>query len=110
MNRIITSGRFIYDGEECKIQNRLKSNKLEIVNLEGTVKVDNVGEYNDTKGTILIQGFNPTSVTGGSQLKISAVPVNQSTIRPLRNYILDIDSEVIQATAQIDYQETRLTL
>ena len=110
VNRIITSGRFIYGGEECKIQNRLKSNKLEIVNLEGTVKVDNVGEYNDTKGTILIQGFNPTSITGGSQLKISAVPVNQSTIRPLRNYILDIDSEVIQATAQIDYQETRLTL
>lgn len=110
VNRIITSGRFVFGGQECKIQNRLNSNKLEIVNLDGTVKVDNVGEYNDTTGTILIQGFNPTSVIGGTELKISAVPVNQSTIRPLRNYILDIDSEVLEATAQIDYQETRLTL
>ena len=110
VNRIITSGRFVFDGEQCKIQNRLNSNKLEIVNLDGTVKVDNIGEYNDTTGTILIQGFNPTAITGGSELKISAVPVNQSTIRPLRNYIIDIDSEVLEATAQIDYQETRLTL
>ena len=110
VNRIITSGRFVFDGEQCKIQNRLNSNKLEIVNLDGVVKVDNVGEYNDTTGTILIQGFNPTAITGGTELKISAVPVNQSTIRPLRNYIIDIDSEVLEATAQIDYQETRLTL
>lgn len=110
VNRIITSGRFTYDGEQCKIQNRLNSNKLEIVNLDGTIKVDNIGEYNDTTGRILIEGFNPSAVIGGTELKISATPVNQSTIRPLRNYILDIDSEVLEATAQIDYQETRLTL
>ena len=78
--------------------------------MDGTIKVDNIGEYNDTTGRILIEGFNPSAVIGGTELKISATPVNQSTIRPLRNYILDIDSEVLEATAQIDYQETRLTL
>ena len=39
-------------------------------------------------------------------LKISAVPANESTIRPLRNYVIDIDSGLSFAKAQIDYQNT----
>lgn len=110
VNRIITSSRFQYNGKQCKIQNKLNSTKLEVVNIDGVIEVDNVGQYTADTGTVLIQGFNPTAIEGGDQLKLSATPVNQSTVRPLRNYILDLDEEVSFSQAQVDYQETRLTI
>lgn len=106
----ITSNRFIFNNLSCIIRNKLKSNKLEIVDIEGNIQVDNVGSYTPEAGTVSIVGFNPTSIEGTSQVKISAVPTNQSTIRPLRNYILNIDTTNSITSAQIDYQETRLTL
>lgn len=109
-NRIITSSKFTFNGKQCKIQNKLKSTKLEIVNNDGGIEVDNVGQYTSSTGTVLIQGFNPTSIEGGTELKISATPVNQSTVRPLRNFILELDQDLSFAQAQIDYQETRLTI
>lgn len=106
----ITSNRFVFNNLSCIIRNKLKSNKLEIVDIEGNIQVDNVGSYTPETGTVNIVGFNPTSIEGTSQVKISAVPTNQSTVRPLRNYILDIDTTNSITSAQIDYQETRLTL
>lgn len=106
----ITSNRFVFNSLSCIIRNKLKSNKLEIVDIEGNIQVDNVGSYTPETGTVNIVGFNPTSIEGTSQVKISAVPTNQSTVRPLRNYILDIDTTNSITSAQIDYQETRLTL
>jgi hypothetical protein len=106
----ITSNRFIFNNLSCIIRNKLKSNKLEIVDIEGNIQVDNVGSYTPEAGTVNIVGFNPTSIEGTSQVRISAVPTNQSTVRPLRNYILNIDTTNSITSAQIDYQETRLTL
>lgn len=110
VNRIVTSGRFTFNSRTCFIRNKLSSNKLEIVDIDGNIQVDNVGEYNASNGTILLQGFNPSAIEAGSTLKISVVPTNQSTVRPLRNYILDLDAEVSFAQSQLDYQETRVTL
>ena len=110
VNRVVTSGRFEFNGKTCFIRNKLSSKKLEVVNIDGGVEVDNVGSYDTGSGKVEIVGFKPTSIEGGSELKVSVVPTNQSTIRPLRNYVIDFDSGVSFAQSQIDNQNTRLAL
>ena len=46
----------------------------------------------------------------GDVIKISSKPANQSTIRPLRATVLDIDTIASKATAVLDYQETQVAL
>ena len=46
----------------------------------------------------------------GDVIKISSKPANQSTIRPLRATVLDIDTVASKATAVLDYQETQVAL
>ena len=46
----------------------------------------------------------------GLQGVASALPANQSTIRPLRASILNIDSEISKANAVLDYQQTQVSL
>ena len=56
-----------------------------------------------------LTGFAPTAIDGDS-IKISASPANQSTIRPLRNFVLDIDKTKSSTTAIVDFQNTLTTL
>jgi hypothetical protein len=108
---IITSSTFIFEGRACTIQNKLGSSKLQIVDATGTSQVDNIGEYNPTKGLIYLTGFNPAQITSGQNfIKLSALPANQSTIRPLRNYIIDIDEDVSFAAGTIDRQTLQVSL
>ena len=86
-----------------------KTNKLEIVAAGGTVEVDNIGTYDEAKGTIDLVGFNPSAIVGSSIL-FSVVPANESTIRPLRNFILDIDTQRSSSSAILDFQNTAVTL
>ena len=51
-------------------------------------------------------GFLPTSVQNDGVLKIGVVPANESTIRPLRNYIIDVDTALLTITPVIDFQNT----
>ena len=76
-----------------------------------TVIVDNVGTYNESNGSIKLNGFGTTltAITGGS-IKISAVPANQETIKPLRNYIFNVDNTKNIAIGTIDRQNTETTL
>ena len=106
----VTSARFSIDGISCFIRNRLKSNTLEIVTTTGNVIKDNVGFYTEGTGLVQLEGFNPSSVDGGSELKVSVVPANQSTIKPLRNYTLNFDETQSSATAILDYQDTEISL
>ena len=107
----ITSTLFNTNGKTCTIRNRLGSNILEVATAEGEIVVTNIGTYNPVSGSVNIVSLAPTSIIGAaSYIKISAVPANQSTIRPLRNYILTLDTEKSFASAQIDYQEIRVTL
>jgi hypothetical protein len=110
IDRIVTTGRFEFNGKTCFIRNKLNQKKLELVNIDGDVELDNIGEYDTGTGKVLLQGFNPVSIEGGSVLKVTATPTNQSTLRPLRNYIIDIDPELSFAQSQIDFQNTQLTL
>jgi hypothetical protein len=101
---IITTGTFVFNNKTCIIRNKLSSNKLEIFSVGDRVELDNVGNYS-VDGTVTIEGFNPVSISGGSQLKITATPANDATIKPLRNYVLSLDKELLSSTASADYQE-----
>ena len=106
----VTSSRFTFNSRTCFIRNKLESNKLQIVNADGDVEVDNIGTYTPDTGIVQLEGFNPSAIEGGTQLKITVTPANQSTIRPLRNYILKLEDQLSSAFAQIDYQNTQTTL
>ena len=56
--------------------------------------------------------FNGIEFTAfeGTAIKIAATPANQATIRPLRNYILNLDAERSAAIAELDFQNTAVTL
>ena len=107
---IILSSRFTFNSKTCFIRNVLNTTKLEMVNINGDTEVDNIGNYSTTDGVVELAGFAPTAIEGSTELKISATPANQSTVRPLRNYVLTLDTDLSYATAIIDTQDTKLTL
>tara|TARA_B100000131_G_C17926979_1_gene536701 strand:- start:532 stop:798 length:267 start_codon:yes stop_codon:yes gene_type:complete len=87
----------------------LSSNKLQIISVDGSVEVDNIGNFNTQTGTITLEGFKPTGFDG-NQININITPANQNTVRPLRNYILDIDAALSTSIATLDFQNTQVTL
>jgi len=109
VNHIVTSSPITFNGNICTIKNRLESNVLQVVKGDGTVLQDNIGSYNTGNGKVNIAGLN-ISAFEGDAIKFSAVPANQSTIKPLRNYILKFDPVLSNATGNIDYQNTAVTL
>ena len=105
----VTSSRFTYQGTTCVIRNRLGSNVLQVQTLSGTPLVTNIGSYTSSTGTVSLIAFNPSAIVG-DEMKFSILPTNQSTVRPLRSYVIDIDSGVSFARAIVDYQNTLTTL
>ena len=101
VNLTITSSGFYINSVLCSIKNLLGSTTLQVVDDTGTVIVDNVGSYN-TSGTVSITGLNIESILGGTYIKIKAVPANQSTITPLRNYVIDNDVSTSSVTGIIE--------
>ena len=60
---------------------------------------------------VTITGFGKNvTAFNGSSVKISIVPANQNTIKPLRNYIIKLDEAVSSASGTIDNQNTTTTL
>jgi len=105
----VVSSRFTYQGTTCVIRNVLGSNVLQVQTLAGTALVTNVGSYTASTGTISLIAFNPSAIEG-TEMKFSVIPANESTIRPLRSYVIDIDSGLSFARAVVDYQNTLTTL
>lgn len=96
----ITSTSFVYEGKNCLIRNELLSRNLQIVTTDGTLVVDSIGSYDPTAATVTINYFNPTRVFGGTgEVKIAAVPANQSAITPTRNDLLRFDLSRSQVNA-----------
>lgn len=95
-NLIITSSNFIYLGKVCQIKNILSSNILQIVSLDdGSIMLNNVGEYHAENATVTLLNFVPESLLSGeTQIKISATPANQASIAPTRNNILELDKDL----------------
>ncbi len=103
VNYIVDSTAFNIDNQVGKIRNKLNTNKLEIVTLDGTTTlIDNVGSFDPANGTLSIVGFRPGNIIGGvNYIKISVVPANQSAIAPQRQDILQFDEDPSFASAVI---------
>ena len=106
---IVKSTNFTFNNKTCFIRNLLSSNKLQIISVDGTVEVDNIGSYDQNSGTISLVGFKPTGFEG-NELSFNITPANQNTVRPLRNFILDIDTSLSNSLAVLDFQNTQVTL
>ena len=108
---IVTSSTFVFNNKVCFIRNALSNTKLQIVNSLGSVEIDNIGSYEPLTGTVSITGFAPTAITDGTNyIKLTCTPANESTIKPLRSYILDLDEDTSFATSIVDRQRTEITL
>ena len=105
----MTSSKFVVNNKTCTLQNVLNNTKLQIVTEDGDIEVDNAGSFDSLAGTVNLTGFNPSSFQGSS-IKISVTPGNESTIRPLRNFILDIDNSLSVTRAILDFQNTAASL
>ena len=102
----VHSTGFTFDGVLAKLECKLTTSTIQIVDFtSGEILVDNIGTFNSTSGTVNLVGFNPTAILG-TEIKVTVRPANESTIRPLRGYILQIDNAVSAAGASIDNQET----
>jgi len=102
----ITTSEFTYAGVTVSIKNKLSSNTLQLV-ADGGVVLDNVGSFNSDTGAVTLTGLTigasgDTPVT----IKFTAVPADESTIKPLRNYVVKLDTDLSFSTAVIDLQNT----
>lgn len=90
---IIQSSNFVLNNKTCKIQNKLSSNILQVVDAgTGDVIVDSIGNYSPVGQTVSITGLSIDQVLGNTTfIKISAVPANQSAVTPERNELLKFD-------------------
>lgn len=110
-NYIIRSSRFNFNNKICTFRNRLSSNSIEIVDVEGNIISQNIGSYDRLTGQVTLTNFVPTAIVGGADyVRVFATPANQSTITPLRNYILLLDTGETSSRAIVNYQTTRVTL
>ena len=105
----LTTSQFTFNSQTCSIKNKLGTTKLQIVSIDGTIEVDNIGSYNNLSGVVSLTGFKPTAFEGDA-IDVSITPANQSTIRPLRNYILDIDTTTSTSRAVLDFQNTVVSI
>ena len=105
----ITTDAFEYNGTVAVVKNRLSSNQLAVFDLDDNILVDNVGNYDITSGKVSFVGFQPTRLLSGSNdLKITVVPKDDSSIKPLRNYILKLSTEKSSSSAILDRQTATL--
>ena len=100
----VVSEVFDYLGTACRIKNELGSNRLQVVDLDNKVRLTNIGSYEPSTGAVNIIEIDAAG------LVVSVVPANQSTLRPLRNYIIDIDLTRSFASASTDNQVTKSIL
>ena len=106
---IVRSTNFTFNNQTCFIRNLLSSNKLQIISVDGSIEVDNIGSFDSIAGTISLVGFKPTGFNG-NKINFNVTPANQNTVRPLRNFILDIDTSLSTSRAVLDFQNTQVTL
>ena len=91
---VITTSTFTWNGRNVSIKNELGSHRLQLLDVNNNVILNNVGEYDDVSGTVNINSISSTSL----EIKVSAVPANASTIRPPRNHILSLDGTALNVT------------
>jgi hypothetical protein len=106
----VTTSPFLWQGKNVIIKNELGSHKLQIFNLDGELEFSNIGYYDEAKGQVLINALEVQTNLLPVEIKISVVPANSSTIRPLRNYIIELDEGLSTSRAIIDEGTIKVTL
>ena len=102
VNYIVRSTEFTLDGRLAFLRNKLSSNVIQVIAVNGDVVIDNVGSYDAGTGTVTIEFFNPSSIAGGrTDIKLSVVPSNPSAVSPIRNDILLFDEDRSSTTALV---------
>jgi len=93
---IITSSLFTYANRTCFLRNKLNSNIIQIIDQANSSPfLSNIGTYDAVSGTLRLVGFAPQNITNNvPYIKISVLPANQSAISPVRNSILEYDTEL----------------
>ena len=105
----VTTDAFEFNGTVCRCKNRLGSSQLAIFDLNDQIIVDNVGSYDKDTGIVSFVGFAPTRLLSGDNfIRIIVTPDNDSSIQPLRNMILKLDTDNSSSTAVIDRQTETL--
>ena len=110
---IITSDAFRYqlgDGTTVivTIENNTGSDRhstnLRLVDSRGNVIVSSVGEYVPSTGKVNLRAFQPYSIVSGqSYIGIKAKPVDESVVKPLRNQIINLGRNIVDADPDIDF-------
>ena len=101
----VNSSFFTVNGSSktVQIQNKLSTRTLQLVATDGTIVVDNIGEFDSLKGTVELFGFHPVSIFDGSDsIKVIVTPNDQNTVRPMRNYTMKLDSSLSYVKANED--------
>jgi hypothetical protein len=110
-DHIVTSSVFKTNGQNVLIKNKLGSTQLQLLDVDNVVKIANVGYYEPANGKVYLNALRIDKVGYvGTGVKISATPANQSTIRPLRNYIITYDSGASSTQGFVDYGATKVLL
>ncbi len=108
---VITTSGFSSSGVDCVVKNELGSTRLQLLDLNNVVRIANVGDYDPAKGTVNFRGLviDKNSYSGDG-IKITATPANQSTISPLRNYIITLDQEKTITRGAVDAGANKVVL
>lgn len=91
---VITTSPFRYYNQNAVIKNELGTYRLQILDMDNNVLVSNVGDYQPADGTVNFKSWRMERDTSDF-IKVSAIPANPSTIKPLRNYLFDLDDDSI---------------
>lgn len=105
---IITSSRFVYNSKVCTLRNApLHSTKIQIIDINSNVVVDNIGSYDPSTGTVSLTGFLPESIVSGQDfISVNAVPRDDSVFKPLRNTLITIGSNTANGIPDVDQAST----
>lgn len=108
---VVTTSVFKSNGINVTVKNELGSTRLQLVDMNGIVKITNVGSYDPAKGTVsLVSVKIDKEGYVGTGLKVTATPANQSTVSPLRNYIISLDEDLSFTSGFIDTGATKVQL
>ena len=110
-DHIITSSVFKSNGQNVTIKNKLGTTQLQLLDLDGEVKINNIGTYDPARGTVQLSSLR-VDKDGyvGNGIRVSALPANQSTISPLRNYIIELDESLSSTIGYVASGETKVVL
>lgn len=107
----VVSSVFKSNGQNVVIKNKLGTTQLQILDLNGIIKVNNAGSYDPAKGTVSMSALRvDEDGYTGTGIKISATPANQSTLIPLRNYIITLDEDLSTTIGFVDNGASKVTL